>query len=234
MKLLGLKVINLASYLYLLIASFFLAGDFMRGAQEKVYVMPAPFAFSIWGLIYVLLLVFILKSFFANEEENLILKSLGLWFPISMILSGTTVTVGTTPSILFLSLSLVTLCVVYMTIQSLHLTSNKYRAPFSIYLAWTSIATIVNVFVVFQYNGIEELLSIDELGWTVIALTLGGLIAIFFHFAQKDSLYPLVFVWGYGAIFAYQDQELIKFVTGVFVVLLLFIVFFSFLQKSKK
>ncbi|MGP4077905.1 TspO/MBR family protein [Halobacillus sp. K22] len=233
MRLLGLKLINLASFIYLLTASFFLSRNFMQPSTANVYVMPAPFAFSIWIVIYLLLFFFIMKSFFANEELDLVVNRIGLWFPLSMILSGTTVIVETTPSLLFISLSLLTLCVVYSIIQGLNLSTKKYRTPFSIYLAWTSIATIVNTFVVLKANGVQELFAIGELGWSAFILAVGGLIAIAFYFIQKDTWFPLVFIWGYGAIFAYQDDSLIKFVTGAFVIILLFIIIFSLFQKNR-
>ncbi len=231
MRFLSLKLFNLASYVYLLVASLFLAGDFYRQNADSVYVMPAPFAFSIWGLIYLLLFLFIMKSFFADETLNQIIKQIGLWFPISMILSGTSVILGTTPSILFISLSLLTLCVVYTNLMRVG-APVSYRAPFSIYLGWTSIATIVDSFVVLKTNGIEELLGLGELGWSTILLTVGGLIAIAFFFLQKDYLFPLVFVWGYGAIFAYQENELIRFITATFVIILLFIMAYRWLRKK--
>ncbi|MGI8314768.1 hypothetical protein [Halobacillus mangrovi] len=233
MKLLGLKLVNLASYLYLLVASFFLAGNSMGSSSDKVLVMPAPFAFSIWFVIYLLLLFFIFRSFFASEELNAVIRKIGLWFPLSMILSGTSVVVGTTPSIFFIALSLTTLCVVYTLLQSIPELCRKNRAPFSIYLAWTSIATIVATFVVLKENQLSELFTIGELGWSVIILTVGGLIAFAFHFYHKDYLFPLVFIWGYGAIFAYQENTLIRFITGAFVIILLFIVFFSFLKNRR-
>ncbi|WP_345243187.1 tryptophan-rich sensory protein [Pontibacillus salipaludis] len=233
MNALVLKLFNLASFVYLIVTSVFIA-DFMGGAMEQVYVMPAPYAFSIWGLIYLLLLWFVVKSFFADEELDRVVKGIGLWFPISMILSGTSVVVGTNPSILFIALSLLTLCVVYTIIQGLGLSSTNYRVPFSIYLGWTSIATIVAAFVAIKGNGIEEILSIGELGWAVIMLTAGGLIALAFHFLQKDYLFPLVFVWGYVAIYLYQDSALIKFITGGFAALLLIILCVNWFKTKGK
>ncbi|KGP90318.1 hypothetical protein N780_05180 [Pontibacillus chungwhensis BH030062] len=233
MNALVLKLFNLASFVYLIVTSVFIA-DFMRGSMEQVYVMPAPYAFSIWGLIYLLLLWLIMKSFFADEELDRVVQGIGLWFPISMILSGTSVVVSTTPSILFIALSLLTLCVVYTIIQGLGLPSSKYRVPFSIYLGWTSIATIVAAFVAIKGNGIEEILSIGELGWAVIMLTAGGLIALSFHFLQKDYLFPLVFVWGYVAIYLYQDSALIKFITGGFAALLLIVLVVNWFKTKAK
>ncbi|ASF38313.1 transporter [Halobacillus halophilus] len=232
MRLLGLKLINLASFMYLLTASFFLSQN-LQPSTANVYVMPAPFAFSIWFVIYLLLFIFLMKSFFANEELDRVVDHIGLWFPLSMFLSGTTVIVGTTPSLLFITLSLLTLCVVYTIIQRLNLSTQKYRTPFSIYLAWTSIATIVDTFVVLKANGVQELFAIGELGWSAFILAVGGLIALAFYFIQKDTWFPLVFIWGYGAIFAYQENTLIKFITGAFVVILLFIIFFSWFQKNR-
>ncbi|MGP4067149.1 TspO/MBR family protein [Halobacillus sp. B29] len=233
MRLLAFKLINLASFMYLLTASFFLSQNFMQPSTDNVYVMPAPFAFSIWFVIYLLLFIFLMKSFFANEELNRVIGHIGLWFPLSMFLSGTTVMVGTTPSLLFITLSLLTLCVVYTIIQRLNLSTQKYRTPFSIYLAWTSIATIVDTFVVLKANEVQELFAIGELGWSAFILVVGGLIALAFYFIQKDTWFPLVFIWGYGAIFAYQENTLIKFITGAFVVILLFIIFFSWFQKNR-
>ncbi len=233
MSLLGLKLFNTVSYIYLLVTSLIIA-DFTSGFSEKVLVAPAPFSFAIWGLIYITLLIFIVMQFFGLEKLNRMVAAIRFWFPLSMLLSGTSVIVGTSYSILFLAASLLTLCKVYSNLKaSIPIGPIHYRLPFSLYLGWTSVATIVDTFIVFKYNGIQEFLGLHELAWAVIMLIAGGLIAIGFHYVQKDYIFPLVFIWGYIGINANQQLSIILTVTSSMILIITLVLMTSALKKLR-
>ncbi|WP_347548466.1 hypothetical protein ABFG93_13085 [Pseudalkalibacillus hwajinpoensis] len=64
-----IKIVTIASYVYLLISSLILARD-MSGANDDVFIAPAGFAFAIWGLIYLLLLISLVRQFTADEQDQ--------------------------------------------------------------------------------------------------------------------------------------------------------------------
>ncbi|KGP72715.1 hypothetical protein [Pontibacillus yanchengensis] len=219
-----LKWINIISYLYLLVASFILAGDIGGGVEEYVYVMPSGYAFSIWGVIYILLGLLLIAQFTQKEAMEQLVTKIGLWFPLSMVLSGTAVTVGTTPAFFYIVASLVTLSIVYTKIQHTIYRSTLYRFPFSLYLGWTSIATIVDAFIIIYSNGISEIAGLNQLEWAVIMLSAGGVIAILFQFSHHDRIFPIVFIWGYVAIIVEQNHSSIIWTTGIVIVVLVFLI----------
>ncbi|KGX90951.1 transporter [Pontibacillus halophilus JSM 076056 = DSM 19796] len=229
-----LKLVNVLSYIFLLVASFVLAGDIGGGTEDDVLFMPAGYAFSIWGLIYLLLFVFLVKQFFAEKQEEALIRKIGYWFPLSMILSGTSVIVGMTNAILFIAGSLVTLIITYSIITNREQDTTLFRIPFSFYLAWTSIATIVDTFVVLVGNDVTSLFGIHQFVWAIIMLLIGALLAVWFHIRNNDSIYPLVFVWGYVAIAVEQTQTALVFLSASLACLIALLVIVRVFKRSNK
>ncbi|MDQ0482407.1 hypothetical protein [Guptibacillus hwajinpoensis] len=199
-----MKLVNIAAFIYLLIASFVFAGD--MGGSDEAYIVPSGFTFSIWFLIYLLILISLVRQFTADERDRALYKKISFLFSLSMLLSGTSVLVGTTASLLFIAGSLITLSVLYSLITKNPDRSSFFIIPFSFYLAWTSIATIVDAFVVANANGVDLIFGLNELGWTIIMLIIGGGLAVYFSLYNDDLIYPFVFLWGYFGIFVKDDK----------------------------
>ncbi|NET51442.1 MAG: hypothetical protein F6K09_22800 [Merismopedia sp. SIO2A8] len=68
--------------------------------------------------------------------------------------------------------------------------------PFSLYLAWISVATIVNVACALFSTGLQ---SYSEV-WTILMLMVGGGLAITMARQRVDTTFVSVFVWAYSAI----------------------------------
>lgn len=232
MKQIGWSIWNLVTFMYLIISSIFFSSNLYQ-TPKNIEVMPAPWAFSIWGLIYSLLFIYIVCSFFASPFLSKVTQSIGPWLGFSMIFSGTAVTVPAKYSLIFIVLSLLTLCIVYTKLSSLN-ASLLYRTPFTIYLAWTSIATIVDTFVVFDLWGIQELAGLDQLPWAVITLLIGAIVAITFTLVHRDFLFSLVFIWGYGAIYVFQDSTQIQWTTTASVIALLVTIIYTAFKKNQR
>nr|WP_240688064.1 tryptophan-rich sensory protein [Pseudalkalibacillus hwajinpoensis] len=199
-----MKLVNIGAFVYLLISSLVFAGD--MGGSDDVIFAPAGFTFSIWFLIYLLILISLVRQFTADERDQELYKKISFLFSLSMLLSGTSVLVGTTASLLLIAGSLITLSVLYALITRNPDRSSFFIIPFSFYLAWTSIATIVDTFIVANANGVDLIFGMNELGWTIIMLIIGGGLAVYFSLYNDDLIYPLVFLWGYFGIFVKDDK----------------------------
>ncbi|TVT28079.1 tryptophan-rich sensory protein [Salinicoccus cyprini] len=178
--------------------------------NNQSIIQPAGFAFSIWGVIYVLLFIWIIKIFFSRTWEDSMAYRLKFWPIINFLLNGAWILVFTQQwliaSTIVIAALLYTLAEMYST-----MTETGYhwfdRLPFSIYFAWVTVATIVNIFTVTVSNNVETILGLDELAWTVIILIVATLIGLAIAFFFKDWLYPLVIIWPYYGIYAESGSE---------------------------
>ncbi|WP_353051247.1 hypothetical protein [Fictibacillus enclensis] len=135
---------------------------------------------------------------------------------------------------------LATLIVIYKKITKTKGFSVWTRLPFSIYIGWVSVATIVNtgVFLVsHNWNG----WGLSDVTWTVIMLIVGTVLAFYFTSRNRDIFYSLVFVWAFIGI-AVKRTELkdvwlsALLVAGVLAVHVLYRLFtrnFSYKQRTQ-
>lgn len=72
------------------------------------------------------------------------------------------------------------------------------RLPFSIYLAWISVATIANMSFTLKYYGVS--LSISEPLGTVGLLFVAAILALLSQYLRNDILFVAVFVWSFIGI----------------------------------
>ncbi|WP_397540027.1 tryptophan-rich sensory protein [Rummeliibacillus pycnus] len=127
-------------------------------------------------------------------------------------------------AIIFMLLSLTGL---YFTYPAWH-RSWGGRLPISMYLAWVSIVTFMNIAFLFTHNHWNVLGLSDPL-WAVIMLTCGTAIALHIRFHYDDILFPIVYIWAYiGIAFKNGFEELLVttaalFLSGVLVVGIIFI-----------
>lgn len=178
--------------------------------NNDTIIQPAGFAFSIWGLIYVLLFVWVIKAFFAKTWEDSVASRLKFWPIANFMLNALWIIVFTQQwvfaSVIVIIALLYTLAEMYST-----LTETGYhwfdRLPFSIYFAWVTVATIVNIFTLTEKYNLDGLLGMGALGWTLLILGAAVLIGVAIAFYFRDWLYPLVIIWPYFAIYTKNEGE---------------------------
>jgi len=56
--------------------------------QFKVYFVPAGYVFSIWGLIYILLIVFSIYQALPAQKENPALRKIGWWYVLGSVVNS--------------------------------------------------------------------------------------------------------------------------------------------------
>ena len=232
-------VVNLIAFIFLLGASvvFSRDGNTLNDGQIMPIFMPAGYAFSIWSLIYLLLGIWIIKGVNPSENEQKMYKNVGYWLAAALVFSALTIIVPLEWTVGMILLALVTALVAYQKVDKS--ASNRiYRIPYSLLVGWLSVATIVNISLVLKSKGITEIFGIGEVGWAIIMLAVGAILAIFFSVSKDDNLYPLVFVWGYIAI-AVRNAEIPSIVrmaliaSGLLIVLVTYNLVSQFFEREK-
>jgi hypothetical protein len=185
-----------------------------------VLIIPASYAFAIWGLIYVGLFTFGIHQIVSKQYDHPLYQATGYWITIA---SGFQIIWV----LLFLSsqftLSLLAMIVILVALGSLYdeITeeeSSFRRAkwyviyPCSIYAGWISVATIVNVAVVlFSWGWRGE--PLDPTWWTVLLITIAMLLGAW---TKMNEAYKGVFIWAFIAI-AVKNQSNLMIMTASFV-----------------
>jgi hypothetical protein len=168
---------------------------------------PAGLTFAIWGLIYVLLAIFVIYQLriVAKEdaEKSYFIERIGpLFFVASLANIGWIFAwhYEVVPlSLVFMLLLLGCLVSIYLRLRigrSTATRTEKYSVhlPFSIYLGWITIATIANVtalLVDVHWNAF----GLGEQFWAVAVIAVGIAIALGVLFTRKDIFYCLVVDW---------------------------------------
>ncbi|MBM7702196.1 tryptophan-rich sensory protein [Metabacillus iocasae] len=190
-----------------------IGGQTAGEVSDKVFTLftPAGYAFTIWGLIYLLLTVWVARQFFTSDDQKDIYRKIGVWFFLNALLNSLWVFVFQNEyfnaSIFIMLGILLTLIIIYTIIQHSPHSTWFMRFPISVYIGWISVATIVNVFVIFEANGIEQLFGLSEQSWAVIMLIVGALLGVVFTLTQNDIVYSLVFIWAFIAIMVEQSDH---------------------------
>ncbi|NIV43810.1 tryptophan-rich sensory protein, partial [Candidatus Bathyarchaeota archaeon] len=120
-------------------------------------ITPAGYTFSIWGLIYVLLLAFVIYQAMPTNRDKSFLGRISFLFALSTIFNIVWLVLWhyefLAPSVILMFGLLATLIAIYLRLDigkgNVSITERiAVHVPFSVYLGWITIATIANVAVV--------------------------------------------------------------------------------------
>lgn len=172
--------------------------------------VPAGLTFSIWGLIYLLLLGMVIYQLVLavrqNDPGQLSIngaRMLGVNFLLNMawIFAWHYEMVGL--SVIIMLGLLLTLIYLFREIDGLELNNSwsglLVKAPISVYLGWISVATIANVtswLVDLNWSGF----GVSQVSWTITVILVGGILAILMLNIRKNLAYAAVVVWAYLGI----------------------------------
>lgn len=212
--------------------------------------VPAGLTFSIWGIIYLFLIGFVIYQFVKTDFEEVpphhFISRISFLFIINCAANIGWIFAWhyrfVFLSLLLMLILLITLIMIYQRLEigkrQVRL-SNKWlvHIPFSIYLGWITVATIANVtllLVDIGWNG----LGLPESVWAMIMIFVATLVGFRVFSERHDVAYVLVLIWAFTGIFikrsgigGYQDTVAIAAVTGG--VLLLISMVWGLFQKQK-
>ncbi|MEB3311214.1 MAG: tryptophan-rich sensory protein [Snowella sp.] len=204
-------------------------GEISNTLLAGVLITPANYAFSIWGLIYVGLIAYGIYQLQPAQQRDP-----NFWRTNKLLI------VACVAQIIWIfcftlklfSLSIVLMLVILLSLLSIYTNlgigesrvSWKQRwlvqIPFSVYTAWISVATIVNVASALYVAGWDGW-GLSSVIWTAILLVVGGLLAGSIAVMLRDVPFVLVFVWAYGAIALRNNDTPSIWITALTVMLLL-------------
>lgn len=201
-------------------------GDISNQLFGNVLITPANYAFAIWGVIYLGLFSFAFYQALPNQRENYLLQKLGykvaaaslaqiIWifcflyrqFALSFVL---------------MVVILISLIWAYLNLSAASIKGwNKWliSIPISTYLAWISLATIVNgatVLEYWQWNG----WGISAPIWTAIVLIVAGVMGIVMAM-DKNVAFISVYIWALIAIAINNYDNTMITVTALGITILL-------------
>lgn len=160
---------------------------------------PAGFTFSIWGVIYLALLVFVVYQALPAQRQNQSIAGISRLFQINCIANAVWIVVWhyelLAVSVLVMLVILASLILMYRKLigESLIL-----RIPFSLYTAWISLATIANISAL-QINSGWDDIGMSAIQWTLVKLALAGAIGASVIVKLRDIAFILVVAWAaYG------------------------------------
>jgi hypothetical protein len=164
---------------------------------------PAGYAFSIWGLIYTLLLIYAVYQFW---RKNALVGRINRVFIINTLLNASWMFAWHYNLIWFSVLIMVGLLMTLIRIADIlrgsKLTQKDLwliRLPFSVYFGWITVATIANITVFLVGLGWNRF-GLPESFWTIAVLLVGTFIGSWRMLRDRFAPYGLVLIWTYGAI----------------------------------
>jgi translocator protein len=191
---------------------------------------PAGYVFSIWGVIYLGLLAFVVYQALPSQRDNPRLERLGYWFVWSCLFNSVWIFLWHYElillSIFFMAGLLISLILIYLRLETgrTRVTTGEgllVRLPFSIYLGWISVASIANASVVLYDLGWDGFGTAEQIT-TVVMLAIGCVLGLLMVSRHREVAYPLVLAWAFaGIVVSQSDFRLVVIGASVAAVLML-------------
>jgi len=195
--------------------------------------VPAGLTFSIWGVIYLLLIGYCVVQFTGKGRE--VMSEISWLFSISCILNAIWIVFwhyGKLPLSLIVMLGLlVTLIRINISIRELPF--GIIKATFGIYLGWICIATIANITALLvnsNWNGF----NIPQETWTIIMIVIGTVLIGLTIYRLKNPFIGLAVVWAFiGIAIKRQDDYRSIFISAIIALSLVTLIsLWGFLRKT--
>lgn len=205
-------------------------GKTIGGVSDNIKSLftPAGYAFSIWGIIYLLLLGFVIyqgRSLFVKVKNDDFVLKIGFWFIISCIANSAWVFCW-----IYGYTGLSCICIFVLLISLLKIVVNNKMElfdaskstivflwwPFVIYSGWVTVASIANVssyLVKIDWNGF----GISAEVWTIIMIAIATIINIIIIFKRNMREFALVGTWALIAIGAANYDNYITVANNAFI-----------------
>ncbi|MHA2182097.1 MAG: hypothetical protein ACXAAH_11820 [Promethearchaeota archaeon] len=253
-KKLILQVLNLTTLILTVIINY-VAASVPLGLGNTGYIsdlypnlfVPAGITFSIWGVIYIFLGMFVVYQFRdAVKDEKVempFLEKISYFFILSNIANIFWIFFWHYGliylSIIAMMLILFSLIMIYLRLDVGRVeVSGREKwfvySPFSIYLGWITVATIANVSAVLVNTGIDSFGSLAEL-LTVVVISVAVLITVAILYLRKDYAYSLVVLWAIFGIFLKQlGSNLTITITAIISIILIAACIIYTVYRAKK
>jgi hypothetical protein len=166
-------------------------------------ITPAGYVFSIWGVIYILLGIFVVFQALPSQKGKDYQERISWLFVLSSLLNIFWLFLWQfeylSLSAILMFLLLAALIVIYLRLNIDKSTASLreklvVHMPFSVYLGWITIATIADVAVTLVSVGWDSF-GISQEKWATLIIIIALLITLLVIVTRKDIAYGLVIIW---------------------------------------
>ena len=174
---------------------------------------PAGYVFAIWGIIYALLLVFVIYQALPKQKDKPFQKQIGALFILSSVFNVVWLFLwqydDVTTSVVLMFALLATLSAIYLRLgigKSSAPLKEKLcvHLPFSVYLGWITVASIANVAAALVSVGWDGF-GLSAETWAIIAMGIALIVTLVVIGVRRDVAYSLVAVWALAGIAVKQN-----------------------------
>ncbi|NLC67018.1 MAG: tryptophan-rich sensory protein [Clostridium sp.] len=230
-------VLNLVFYFLTLGVNYLGASGFINNMSQQdvsdkyhTLITPAGFAFSIWGVIYSLLLITLIYFFVKRKESRLesLIQSVSPIFILSCLFN-----MGWIVAFSYELLGISTILIFAMLFSLMFIIEKIYKMrneisytlpaiTFSIYGSWVFIATVVNIsaFLIQQeWGGF----GVSDSIWTIVVLFIAIAFVLLYLTLYKNAVFPASVAWSFIGIYgAYNNGTLSPDMSSIIMGVLLF------------
>jgi hypothetical protein len=229
MKRISLLVINTLTLIFALVMNSLQGSEVFNGttvgevsAKYETLFTPAGYAFAIWGIIYLLLILFVTYQWFVwfKRKEDRELKQISWWFAVGNLANGLWVVAWLNEQ-MGLSVLLILILLFSLIQLTIRLRLEIWDAPLRIiafvwwpvciYLGWVIVATVANISVFLVSIGWQGGF-LQEQVWTIIMIVAATTIYLLLIKTRNMREAAVVGIWALVAIAVKQWQLNIEIV----------------------
>ena len=211
--------------------------------------VPAGFTFSIWGVIYLLLLSYTIGyTYYTIKQQQFpkafaLIERIHIYFLLTCVFNMAWIVawhyLQIELSVVIMLLFLITLIQLFLksTTMANALTSTQkfiLQTPFVVYLGWISVATIANItalLIAYQWNGF----GIAPVYWSAAMILIAIILAVLMLKKFKAIAFALVVAWALWGIYNAQGPAapILARITAGGIGLLMTASLFTFINNRK-
>jgi hypothetical protein len=226
-----LRYANIIAFILTVIINALAGSTTLIGGQNTAAVSdkfptlitPAGYVFAIWGIIYLLLGVFVVYQALPRERNSDYVGKIGWLFVLSSIVNIAWIFVWQSE---YLAVSVGLIVVYLLTLIAIYLRLNIGKSkvklgeklavhlPFSVYLGWLSIATIANIALTLVASNWDGFGIMAET-WAIIIVAVALVLTMLMLGIRRDIAYALVVVWALVGISVNQTNPNVVLTTQV-------------------
>lgn len=197
-----------------------------------ILFVPAGYVFSIWGLIYIALIVFAIYTITPKGRQDAKIDVIAWWFVAANLFNTAWILLWHylqfTLTLIPIFGLLISLAAIYLMLgigKSKRSLVDKLmvEVPFGIYLGWATVAVVANVTQVLYFIGWRGA-PLSEPLWAIVMLVVATVLGLLMIFRHKEVAYPLVLTWAFVGIWVAQGDTPSVAITALIAGILLAIV----------
>lgn len=191
------------------LANYLPIGGLTTGEISDAYptlFTPAGFTFSIWGLIYFFLIMYVIYQAVSKNTDQRVFDRINRHFLVNCIANVLWIFAWhyelITLALVLMAVILGSLIAIYRHIKpgKIQGLRNRFfiKTPFSLYLGWITVATLANISVEQSVIGMDNWMMTKTV-WVFVELALAGAVGAVMIIRYRDPIFGGVVAWAaYG------------------------------------